>query len=111
MQMMTSRHDPETTLRRLNEAGVFGRFVPGFRSMSSRRRSTTCITPIRSTSTPSARSVSSPASRPASSAEDHPLASEIVHKIPSRPVLYLAVLLHDIAKGRGGIIRCWAPRW
>src|SRR5713101_1762633 len=30
MQMMTSPHDPETTLRRLNEAGVFGRFVPDF---------------------------------------------------------------------------------
>ncbi len=28
--MLTSRHDPETTLRRLNEAGVFGRFVPDF---------------------------------------------------------------------------------
>jgi [protein-PII] uridylyltransferase len=30
------------------------------------------------------------------------LASEIVHKVLSRRVLYLAVLLHDIAKGRGG---------
>ena len=28
--------------------------------------------------------------------------SDVVHKILSRPVLYLAVLLHDIAKGRGG---------
>src|SRR5262249_32438010 len=34
--------------------------------------------------------------------EDHPLSAEVVHKIVSRPVLYLAVLLHDIAKGRGG---------
>ena len=34
--------------------------------------------------------------------EDHPLASKIVHKVLSRPVLYLAVLLHDIAKGRRG---------
>jgi [protein-PII] uridylyltransferase len=34
--------------------------------------------------------------------EDHPLSAEVVHKILSRPVLYLAVLLHDIAKGRGG---------
>ena len=28
--MLTSPKDPETTLRRLNEAGVFGRFVPDF---------------------------------------------------------------------------------
>ena len=34
--------------------------------------------------------------------EDHPLASEIIHKVLSRRVLYVAVLLHDIAKGRGG---------
>jgi [protein-PII] uridylyltransferase len=31
-----------------------------------------------------------------------PIASEVVHKVLSRRVLYLAVLLHDIAKGRGG---------
>src|SRR5690606_37792618 len=30
MEMLCSRNDPETTLRRLNEAGVFGRFVPDF---------------------------------------------------------------------------------
>src|SRR3984893_217752 len=30
MEMMTSRKAPEITLRRMNEAGVFGRFVPDF---------------------------------------------------------------------------------
>ena len=35
-------------------------------------------------------------------AEDHPLATEIVHKVASRRALYVAVLMHDIAKGRGG---------
>ena len=30
MAMLTSRKDPETALRRLNEAGVFGRFIPDF---------------------------------------------------------------------------------
>src|SRR5690606_13382067 len=34
--------------------------------------------------------------------EDHPLGSAIIKKINSRRVLYVAVLLHDIAKGRGG---------
>jgi [protein-PII] uridylyltransferase len=34
--------------------------------------------------------------------EDHPLSDEIVHKVLSRDVLYVSVLLHDIAKGRGG---------
>ena len=30
MAILTSRKDPETILRRINEAGVFGRFVPDF---------------------------------------------------------------------------------
>ena len=34
--------------------------------------------------------------------EEHPLATELVATIASRRALYLAVLLHDIAKGRGG---------
>lgn len=35
-------------------------------------------------------------------ADDHPVASRVIHKLASRRVLYVAVLLHDIAKGRGG---------
>src|SRR3546814_11553639 len=35
-------------------------------------------------------------------AEVAPIATEVVHQILSRRVLYMAVLLHDIAKGRGG---------
>ena len=31
-----------------------------------------------------------------------PISSEVVHNIKSRRALYVAVLLHDIAKGRGG---------
>ena len=30
------------------------------------------------------------------------MASEVIHKVISRKELYVAVLLHDIAKGRGG---------
>jgi [protein-PII] uridylyltransferase len=34
--------------------------------------------------------------------EDHPLATALFKQIASRRTLYVAVLLHDIAKGRGG---------
>ena len=34
--------------------------------------------------------------------EDHPLATALFARIASRRALYVAVLLHDIAKGRGG---------
>ena len=35
MDLLTSRRDPETVLRWLNEAGVFGRFVPDFRRVNA----------------------------------------------------------------------------
>ena len=35
-------------------------------------------------------------------AEDHPLSTALFKQIASRRTLYVAVLLHDIAKGRGG---------
>src|SRR5207253_2745676 len=34
--------------------------------------------------------------------QDHPVSTAIIKQIASRRVLYVAVLLHDIAKGRGG---------
>ncbi|CAN0582076.1 unnamed protein product, partial [Laminaria digitata] len=36
------------------------------------------------------------------SVEYMPISSEVVHKVQSRRALYVSVLLHDIAKGRGG---------
>ena len=35
-------------------------------------------------------------------ADDHPISSMVIQGVLSRRVLYAAVLLHDIAKGRGG---------
>jgi [protein-PII] uridylyltransferase len=34
--------------------------------------------------------------------QDHPLATAIIHKVVNRRALYVAILLHDIAKGRRG---------
>src|SRR3546814_11521830 len=36
------------------------------------------------------------------SSDLHPLSSAIMRKVVSRRALYVSVLLHDIAKGRGG---------
>ncbi len=101
MAMLTSRHDPETTLRRLNEAGVFGRFVPDFGRVVAQTQHDMYHTYTVDEHT--IRAIGVLASIEAGTLRDeHPLASEIVPKVLSRPVLYLAVLLHDIAKGRGG---------
>src|SRR3546814_20700706 len=34
--------------------------------------------------------------------EDHPISTVLLERLSSRLILYVAVLLHDIAKGRGG---------
>ena len=101
MEMLTSRHDPETTLRRLNEAGVFGRFVPDFGRVVAQTQHDMYHTYTVDEHTIRAIGILASIEN-GTLKEDHPLSAEVVHKILSRPVLYLAVLLHDIAKGRGG---------
>jgi [protein-PII] uridylyltransferase len=101
MEMMTSRHDPETTLRRLNEAGVFGRFVPDFGRVVAQTQHDMYHTYTVDEHTIRAIGILARIEN-GTLKEDHPLSADVVHKIVSRPVLYLAVLLHDIAKGRGG---------
>jgi len=101
MAMLTSKNDPETTLRRLNEAGVFGRFVPDFGRVVAQTQHDMYHTYTVDEHTIRAIGILASIEN-GTLKEDHPLSAEIVPKIVSRPVLYLAVLLHDIAKGRGG---------
>jgi [protein-PII] uridylyltransferase len=101
MAMLTSRHDPETTLRRLNEAGVFGRFVPDFGRVVAQTQHDMYHTYTVDEHTIRAIGILARIEN-GTLKEDHPLSADAVHHILSRPVLYLAVLLHDIAKGRGG---------
>jgi [protein-PII] uridylyltransferase len=99
MRLLTDARDPEGVLRKMNEAGVLGRFIPdfgrvvsmmqfnmyhhftvdehlirtiGFLSGIERGRFTT----------------------------QHPVSSEIIRTIDNRRALYVAAFLHDIAKGR-----------
>ena len=101
MAMLTSRHDPETTLRRLNEAGVFGRFVPDFGRVVAQTQHDMYHTYTVDEHTIRAIGILANIEN-GTHKEDHPVSADVVHKILSRPALYLAVLLHDIAKGRGG---------
>ncbi len=99
LEILTSRHAPETALRRMNEAGVLGRFIPdfgrvvGMMQFSMYHHYTVDEHLLRTVGALSAIEAGR-------LKEDHPLASEIVHKIAHRTELYLAAFLHDIAKGR-----------
>lgn len=101
MDILTSRHDPETALRRLNEAGVFGRFVPDFGRVEAQMQYDMYHHYTVDEHTIRAIGLLAQIEKGAL-AEDHPLSTAIMPKVLSRRVLYVAVLLHDIAKGRGG---------
>ena len=101
LDVLTSRRDPETVLRWMNEAGVFGRFVPDFGRVVAQMQFD--MYHHYTVDEHSIRAIGLLARiERGELKEDHPLASHIVRSIVSRRVLYVAVLLHDIAKGRGG---------
>ena len=99
LQVLTSRNDPETVLRKMNETGVLGRFVPDFGKVvammqfSMYHHYTVDEHLIRSIG------VLGEIER-GEAGEDHPLSTDIIKTIQNRKVLFVAMFLHDIAKGR-----------
>ena len=101
MDIMTSRKDPETSLRCLNESGVFGKFIPDFGRVVAQMQYDMYHTYTVDEHT--IRAIGMLAEIEAGALEDEaPAASAAIHEIESRRALYLAVMVHDIAKGRGG---------
>ena len=101
LEILTSRKDPETALRRLNEAGVFGRFITDFGRVVAQMQYDMYHVYTVDEHTIFAIGILSRIEC-GLLRDELPVASEVVHHLVSRRVLYLAVLLHDIAKGRGG---------
>jgi len=88
-------------LRWMNEAGVFGRFVPDFGRVVAQMQFD--MYHHFTVDEHTIRAIGLLARIERGEADtDHPLATDLIHHIASRRVLYVAVLLHDIAKGRGG---------
>jgi [protein-PII] uridylyltransferase len=101
LDVLTSRRDPETVLRWMNEAGVFGRFVPDFGRVVAQMQFD--MYHHYTVDEHSIRAIGLLAKiERGELKEDHPLSTSLFRLIASRRVLYVSVLLHDIAKGRGG---------
>lgn len=101
LDLLSSHHDPETALRWFNEAGVFGRFVPDFGRVNAQMQFD--MYHHYTVDEHTIRAVGLMAQIEKGELKtDHPLASELIHKIQHRRVLYVSILLHDIAKGRRG---------
>ncbi|WP_421980500.1 [protein-PII] uridylyltransferase [Roseibium sp.] len=99
LSILTSRNKPETILRKMNETGVLGRFVPDFGKVVAMMQFnmyhhyTVDEHLIRSIG------VLAEIER-GNSGEDHPLSTDLILTLQNRKVLYVAMFLHDIAKGR-----------
>ena len=99
IEILTSREAPETILRQMNEAGVLGQFIPDFGRIVAMMQFNMyhhytvdehllrSIGILHGIETGSLK-------------EDHPVCSEILPSIRNRTALYVALFLHDIAKGR-----------
>ena len=101
LDVLTSPRDPETVLRWMNESSVFGRFIPDFRRVVAQMQFDMYHHYTVDEHTIRAIGLLSRIEK-GELASEHPLSSEIMGKLISRRALYVAVLLHDIAKGRGG---------
>ncbi len=99
MDILCKTATPESLLRAMNEAGVLGRFIPEFGKIVAMMqfnmyhhytvdehliRAVGVLTNIEN----------------GLLAKDHPLSAEIFKTLSSRRALFVATLLHDIAKGR-----------
>ncbi len=101
LKIMTSRKDPEKALRRLNEAGVFGKFVPDFGRVVAQMQFDMYHTYTVDEHTIRALGILSRIES-GGYAHDMPNVTQAMKEMHSRRALYVAVFLHDIAKGRGG---------
>jgi [protein-PII] uridylyltransferase len=101
LEILTSRKDPETALRRMNEAGVLGRFIPDFGRVVAQMQYDMYHVYTVDEHTLFAIGILHKIESGLLK-EELPLATQLMPTIVSRRALYLAVLLHDIAKGRGG---------
>lgn len=101
MAILMADEEPEIHLRRMSESGVLGQFITDFGRVVAQTQHDMYHHYTVDEHTIRAVGLVWQIEQ-GRLAEDHPLSHEIVHKVLSREVLFVALFLHDIAKGRGG---------
>ena len=101
LQVLCDRNDAYVILKRMNEAGVLERFIPEFSRaialMQFDRYHMFTVDEHTLNAIGIAHSLESGALKDQSG-----LASALIHTLKHRRVLFVALLLHDLCKGRGG---------
>ncbi|WP_082613237.1 [protein-PII] uridylyltransferase [Bosea sp. Root483D1] len=99
LEILTARRSPEAVLRRMNESGLLGRFIPDFGRIVAMMQFN--MYHHYTVDEHLLRSIGILAEIDAGKLEaEHPLANSIFATITNRRALYVALFLHDIAKGR-----------
>ena len=99
IELLTTSEQPDIVLRMMNEAGVLGRFIPPFGRIVAMMQFN--MYHHYTVDEHLIRAVGHLAAiERGKLTDDHPLATAIFPTITSRRLLYVAVFLHDIAKGR-----------
>ena len=99
LSLLTAPGNPEATLRRMNEAGVLGRFLPDFGGVVSMMQFN--MYHHYTVDEHLIRTVGVISEIVRGEAEKaHPLSHRLIGALENPRVLYVAALLHDIAKGR-----------
>ncbi len=99
LEILASRRNPEAVLRRMNEAGVLGRFVPDFGRIVAMMQFNMYHHYTVDEHLIQAIGMLAGIERGAAD-EAHSLAHELMAGVQDREVVYVAMFLHDIAKGR-----------
>ncbi len=100
LEILTSKNDGETVLRRMNEAGVLGQFVPAFGRIVAMMQFN--MYHHYTVDEHLLRCIGVLSDIEAARTEDTKLANELMRSIQPRhrELLYVTLFLHDIAKGR-----------
>lgn len=98
MEVLTSRGTPEASLRTMNEAGVLGRFLPDFGRIVAMVQFNMYHHYTVDEHLIRAVGILSEIEKGALGNE-LPLSTEIISDIQNRRALFVAVLMHDVAKG------------
>jgi [protein-PII] uridylyltransferase len=101
LDILCSRRDPERALRRMNEAGVMGRFMPEFGRVVALMQFNMYHHYTVDEHLLMAVGNIARIER-GEFKNEHPLVSDLIKRVKSREVLYVAILLHDMAKGLPG---------
>ena len=101
LDILTARQDPATTLRRMNEAGLLGRFVPEFGRIVAQMEHSLYHVYTVDEHTIQAIGVLNQIEC-GELAEELPLATRLMPRLLSRTELFVAAFFHDLAKGRAG---------